>query len=228
MTALTLGPVDFEAFEVPGCIAFGGGQRLAVHALPGGVRIVDAMGRDDAPIVWSGVFSGENAGERVRLLDLLRAAGEPLPLAWEDFLFEVVIAGFEARFERSNWIPYRIACVVLSDLAIPDILLLPLLGQLTADLGSAAACPGLDLTAANVALAQPLAVTSGTAAYGQSVTALDAASAQTSTLMASGAAALDQASDVNGTAMAAGQLAQASAAQGYLRRARVNLGRAGS
>lgn len=228
MTALTLGPVGFDAFEVPGRIEFGGGQRLAVHALPGGIRIVDAMGRDDAPVVWSGVFTGPNAGERVRLLDLLRSLGEPLPLIWDDFVYEVLIAAFEVRFEQPNWIPYRIACVVLSDLADPVQLALSLAGGLLADFGSAASCPGLDLTAASSALSAAGATTLGTQAYGQLTLSVAGASAQCSGLLASGASLLDQARTVPDAAAAAAQMAQAAAAGGYLQRAQGNLARAGS
>ena len=49
---LLLGPVLFRDFELPGQITWGGKQRLAVHHLPGGRRVIDAMGRDDAAIVW--------------------------------------------------------------------------------------------------------------------------------------------------------------------------------
>lgn len=228
MTALLLGPVAFDAFEVPGRIEFGGHQRLAVHALPGGVRIVDAMGRDDAPVLWSGVFTGPTAGERVRLLDLLRVVGAPLPLVWGDFLFDVVIERFDVRFEQPNWIPYRIACVVLSDLAVPEQLALSLSAQLGGDLTSAAACPELGLASASDALAAPGATTRGTLAYGQASLALSAASAQASGLLAAGGAALDQAQSVPEAAAAAGQMAQAAAATGFLQRAAGNLSRAGS
>lgn len=227
MTAMTLGPVAFDAFEVPGRIEFGGGQRLSVHALPGGIRIIDAMGRDDAPVVWSGVFTGQTAGQRVRLLDLLRAAGEALTLVWDDFLFQVVIAGFEVRFERPNWIPYRIRCVVLSDLAFPEQLAVALAAELAGDLASAAACPGLDLSAAGLALAANAATTLGTQAYGQSAAALAAASDQASGLLSAGGAALGHAQNVADAAAAAGQMAQAAAAVGYLGRAESNLARAG-
>lgn len=233
MTALLLGPVAFEAFEVPGRIEFGGGQRLSVHALPGGVRIVDAMGRDDAPIIWSGVFTGPTAAERVRLLDLLRSAGEPLLLVWDDFLFDVVIAGFEVRFERANWIPYRVSCVVLSDLALPEQLAVSLVAQLGTDLTSAQAyqagpSQAVDLQAASMAIAAPGAVTLGTEAYGQSAATLAAAAAGASGLLDAGATALDQAQTVAATADAAQQMAQAAASLGYLQRAQGNLARAGS
>lgn len=54
---LVLGPIAFADFEIPERIRFGGNQRLAVHQLPGGRRVVDALGRDDGEICWSGVFT---------------------------------------------------------------------------------------------------------------------------------------------------------------------------
>ena len=70
---LLLGPVVFQDFELPGWVRFGGAQRLAVHQMPGGARVIDMLGRDDAEICWSGVFSGSDAPERARLIDLMRA-----------------------------------------------------------------------------------------------------------------------------------------------------------
>ena len=58
---LLLGPVAFQDFEVPCGVNFGGRQRLALHRLPGGSRVIDALGRDDAQISFSGIFSGSDA-----------------------------------------------------------------------------------------------------------------------------------------------------------------------
>jgi hypothetical protein len=54
---LVLGPVAFSDFEDPERIRFGGAQRLAVHKLPGGARVIDALGPDDTEIGWSGIFA---------------------------------------------------------------------------------------------------------------------------------------------------------------------------
>ena len=112
---LALGPVVFQEFEVPERIRFGGRQRLAVHLLPGGGRIVDAMGADEAPVSWAGVFSGPGAAERVRALERLRRDGAVLPLSWEGWRYSVIIESFEAETAHPAWIPYRLsACVVAS------------------------------------------------------------------------------------------------------------------
>ena len=43
-----LGPIALQGFEVPESITIGGAQRLAIHRLPGGARVIDALGPDDA------------------------------------------------------------------------------------------------------------------------------------------------------------------------------------
>ena len=227
MVALTLGPVDFDAFEVPGRIVFGGRQRMAIHALPDGGRVVDTLGRDDAPIAWAGVFSGPSAGERARLLDLLRVQGASLPLAWEEFAYNVLIGSFEARFERPNWVPYRISCVVLSGLVGLGTLAISLAGQLQADLSNAA-LPGLDLTAATAAVGLGGATTLGTVAFGGAQIAVAAAVTQADGILNSAGSALSAAADLPAAANACAEMAQAASSRGYLQRAAANLSRAGS
>ena len=115
ITQLLLGPILFQDFELPASIGWGGAQSLTVHRLPGGTRVIDAMGRDDAEITWSGIFSGQNASARARALDLMRADGGLWPLTWESHFYSVVISSFEAEHRRPNWIPYRLSCTVLQD-----------------------------------------------------------------------------------------------------------------
>lgn len=112
---LILGPIALHGFEVPETITIGGAQRLAIHRLPGGARVIDALGPDDADIVWSGIASGPEAAARIRTLDTLRRAGLPLPLAWDANAYTVVVSNFEADTVNPYWIPYRISCAVLRD-----------------------------------------------------------------------------------------------------------------
>ena len=114
-TVLTLGKFDFSRYEIPEKINFGGEQALAVHELVGGVRVVDAMGRIDAPIEWSGLFQGENALMRALYLDGLRISGKAQRLTWSMFSFDVVIKSFLCDFKRAYEIPYRISCVIVND-----------------------------------------------------------------------------------------------------------------
>lgn len=224
---LLLGPVAFHGFELPPRIGFGGEQRLAVHRLPGGARVIDAMGQDDAPILWSGAFSGPDAAARARTLDLLRAEGLPLPLAWDAFAYLVVIAAFEARYERPNWVPYRIACTVLIDQTqAVTMLAAPLVSMLAGDLAAAAGV--VDTSAASAALGLPGAGTLGTANYGAAVGAVGAAQAAAQSGMGSAGAALMAAGDPVSAATAAGTLAQMADANGFLSRAAANLANATS
>lgn len=222
---LLLGPVTFHSFELPARIGFGGAQRLAVHRLPGGARVIDAMGRDDAPIAWSGAFAGPDAADRARLLDLLRVEGLPLPLAWDAFAFLVVIAAFEAVYERPNWVPYRIACTVLLDQtqALTDIAA-PLLATLGADLTAAGGV--VDVSAVQAALAAPGGATLGTGAYDAALQAVGAAQGTAQSGMTGAGAALLAAGDPVSAATAAGQLAQMADANGFLSRAASNLANA--
>src|ERR1700682_5035179 len=114
-TSLSLGDVLFADLEVPDHITFGGDQRLTVHELVGGTRVIDAMGRSDMPLEWTGTFMGANALSRARYLETQRIAGLSLPLVWSELFYDVVIAHFEAVFQREWMIPYRITCVVVAN-----------------------------------------------------------------------------------------------------------------
>lgn len=114
--ALVLGTFAFSEFEIPASLPFGGRQALKVHRYMGGKRVIDALGPDDAPIQWSGQFRGFTASLRARQLDLMRSAGRPLVLTWGVFVYRVVIESFEADYQAPFEIPYRISCVVLSDI----------------------------------------------------------------------------------------------------------------
>ena len=114
-TVLQLGDFQFARFEVPERIPFGGEQKLIVHELVGGARVIDAMGEEPAPLEWSGFFVGEDALDRALYLDGLRKVGGALPLTWSELAYTVVIRGFHCDFERFYRLPYRIQLEVVSD-----------------------------------------------------------------------------------------------------------------
>ena len=114
---LTLGDIQFARYEIPERLSFGGSQTLVIHKLVGGKRVIDAMGRDDAPLAWSGLFQGETALARARYLDGMRVSGQKLYLTWDEFRYEVLIASFRADYERFYQIPYQISCEVVEDLS---------------------------------------------------------------------------------------------------------------
>lgn len=118
-TSLVLGDFEFARFEIPERIPFGGDQKLVTHELVGGQRVVDAMGRSDMPLEWSGVFMGQNALERARYLDNLRVAGKELLLTWSEFSYFVVVQSFRCTFERSYKLPYSITCLVVENATSP-------------------------------------------------------------------------------------------------------------
>jgi hypothetical protein len=112
---LTLGGVVFQGFEIPATINSGGAQALNVHKMPGGNRVIDAMGPDDSEIRWSGRFRGSGSEARALLIDFMRRQGQQQLLAYSLHRYQVVIKEFEADFEQSYEIPYRICCEVVLD-----------------------------------------------------------------------------------------------------------------
>lgn len=114
-SALQLGTFVFDGFEVPEKLPFGGEQKLAVHDLPGGTRVVDAMGAFDDDISWSGRFRGANGETRARQLDLMRAQGRALTLSCGTFQRLVVIRHFKAHYEYLSEIPYEITLLVVKN-----------------------------------------------------------------------------------------------------------------
>ncbi len=116
---LTLGDFTFADSEIPEKISFGGKQVLVPHDLVGGVRVVDAMGRQDAPLEWSGLLRGPSALPRARALNQKRIAGTPMLLTWSELRYWVLIESFQADFERFYQIPYRISCTAVIDYSQP-------------------------------------------------------------------------------------------------------------
>lgn len=140
---LTLGAVVFQGFEVPESIQIGGEHALVVHKLPGGGRIIDAMGADHRDIPWSGRFRGYQAESRARQLDGYRNAGKPILLTWSSYRYQVIVRSFEANYQQPYEIPYSISCVVVTDQGNPITTPLPGLDQLIgSDLANAVTLGG--------------------------------------------------------------------------------------
>ncbi|MCC3246670.1 hypothetical protein LG047_15320 [Methylocystis sp. WRRC1] len=110
---LTLGGIVFDDFSTPERMPFGGEQTMVVHKLPGGSRVIDTMGPDDADIHWSGRLFGDNAYETALALDAMRRSGVTLPLTFAGQAFTVVISEFSANIERLPVsVAYDITCVI--------------------------------------------------------------------------------------------------------------------
>lgn len=124
-TTINLGAFQFANFEIPERISWGGSQRIAIHELVGGQRVLDAMGRSDRALTWSGLFRGPNATDRARFLDTMRAQGANQKLTFGQLAYMVKVREFEPEYERFYQIPYRISLEVIADLANPVTALSP-------------------------------------------------------------------------------------------------------
>ncbi len=227
---LLLGPILFQDFELPPSVSWGGAQSLTVHKLPGGLRIIDAMGRDDAEITWTGVFTGSDAGLRARTVDLMRADGGLWPLTWETFFYSVIVSRFEADYRRPNWIPYRVTCTVLRDEAEAVIQgTLSIGATILSDLTAADSLDtGIDLSGTTAATSVQGATTLGTSSYAQAQSQLATAAGTAATQLATIGAQLTTATDLGQATTLAGQTAQLATARGFLGRAATNLANASS
>ena len=236
---LVLGSVLFQDFEVPSGIGFGGRQRLTVHRLPGGTRVIDALGRDDAQITFSGFFSGPDATLRARSLDEARVAGVALPITWDVFFYTVLISDFRAEYQKSWWVPYRITCTVLRDEASAVIqpttsIVTSLLSDLNVAAGEALN-GGVDLSSLQGLVAAPNATIRSTAAYTmaqtsmiEAQTAIDASiniadAALPTTSLFNADTPEDGASSLLSAVNVAGQLSSLTTARAYVDRAAANL-----
>jgi hypothetical protein len=137
---LTLGGVAFDGYSPPSSFPLGGQQAMAIHKLPGGSRVIDTLGPDEANITWSGFFFSNDAESKALSIDALRATGAPLPLVVDDQFRIVIIKDFSYRFRRRPvWIEYEIVCVVIQN---------PALGSLSATPATVDALVQSDLQAA--------------------------------------------------------------------------------
>jgi hypothetical protein len=232
---LILGPVRFRDFEVPPSITFGGSQRLAVHQLQNGSRIIDSMGPVDADISFSGAFSGPDATARAVQIDSLRSEGAPLSLIWSQFFYMVLIERFEAIYNNSLWIPYRISCTVAFDDTIAATTgPFSLLAAVASDVGLAAVQASgqpVDLSGVSSALESCGSMTLGSGGYRSVSSAIRTARSEMRSSLTSAGETLDSASFGNGfsgvatvaqllaLSTAAGQQAALLSADAFLGRA---------
>src|ERR1039458_34661 len=134
---VVLGPITFSELEVPEKAPWGGKQHLIIHKLPGGMRVIDAMGRDDMDIAWSGILEGPLATQRALQIDQLRVAGAQIQLTWDVLSWTVVVEDFVANYVHRNWIPYELKCVVVFDNSATSAAVVPSLAQIQADVAAA-------------------------------------------------------------------------------------------
>lgn len=239
---LILGPVEFQDFELPARINFGGDQRLATHYLSDGVKVIDALGRDDTDISFSGSISGPDATLRARMLDEMRVSGELYALCWDVFLYSVVIKRFEADYTTGWWIPYRMTCAVVQDEASALIESIVSVSEgVLEDIATAktyTSVAQVDASVTSALLSRPNATMPGTSAYSVATTALAQTTSDLDGTMSEAAVALSgptvatqgepipAIAMMNASVSSAGQLSSAVIARSYYGRAARNLANA--
>ncbi len=224
--AVQLGSVSLANLEVTSSIQFGGEQRLIVHRLMGGGRVVDVLGRDEREIGFSGVFTGSEATSRARQIDYLRTGGATLPLSWDVFFYSVVIKDFCADYTNAFWIPFSIRCTVIRDEGAPaPSYVVSVAASIETDLANAASAAlqgGLQLMLPITGVASQMTLQSAQT---------QVTNARSSLQQSWDAGALDTASTASGgitalqnTTNATHSLANFTVANGYLERAMGNSG----
>jgi hypothetical protein len=217
---LSLGNVAFAGFEIPSAIAFGGAQSLAVYRLPGGVRVTDVLGPDDSDIEWQGVLSGASATDRAMMLDAMRMSGQAVVLAWDEFVYTVIIDNLSLSFRNSWWIPYRIKCLVVTGLGAPVVPnVTSAMSLVSVDLLAAGAY--MDTSAAMGAVGSAGAASVGTTPYASASQELLATSQLVAANIQTAGLALES-TTLPAVVSAAELVAAAAAARGYIWRAMVN------
>ncbi|MDF7789572.1 hypothetical protein CG435_23455 [Pantoea ananatis] len=140
VTRLVLGDFEFLDFEVPERLALPGRQKTVLHQMVGGKRVIDVLGVEYDPLTWSGVFTGYQAGDRVKALERMRDAGKELTLTLDDYSFTVVITSFVPVYEFIYRRSYTIEVAIVASNASPlrvDALTGALQGLLDSDIGQA-------------------------------------------------------------------------------------------
>lgn len=120
VTRLVLGNFEFLEFEVPERITLAGRQKTVQHQMIGGQRVIDVLGTEYDPLSWSGVITGNHAGERVSALERMRDEGRPLILLLDTYRFTVVITAFNPVYEFVWRRPYSLEVAIVSNNGSPQ------------------------------------------------------------------------------------------------------------
>jgi hypothetical protein len=149
---LILAGIAFDSYSTPRRMMAGGNQALVVHKLPGGGRVIDTLGPDEADITWDGQFFGDDAYAVALALDGIRAAGQVVALSFGGQMRQVIISQFIYKLAREPvWLEYAIVCTVYQN---------PALGNLAPSAGSMDILVSSDLSTA-AAIATPEAEAPG-------------------------------------------------------------------
>lgn len=119
-----IGQFTAQGFAVPPALNFGGAQRLGVHQLPAGARVIDSMGPDESDIKWEGMFitglGSDNPVQDAQQLDSYRVQGQPLTLSWDVFQYTVIVEHFAADEQYPSKVPFSISFKVVQNLNNPS------------------------------------------------------------------------------------------------------------
>lgn len=112
---ISIGPVEFQRFEVPSVIHYGGAQRIATHYLADGRRSYDLLGPEEFNIQFAGVLAGTTAVPRSRELEEIRRNGRQTTLRWGGFAIPIVLSQLTLEYHNDSWIHYSVSCFVVDE-----------------------------------------------------------------------------------------------------------------
>lgn len=146
-SVLTLAGIAFDSFSTPSRMGAGGSQALVIHKLPGGRRVIDQLGPDEADIVWNGQFFGDDAYSTVLALDAIRQSGQVVPLIFAGQYRSVIVSSFNYSLRREPvWCEYQIVCTVYQNQSLGDLSVsntsTAIDTQVSSDLGTASSAAG--------------------------------------------------------------------------------------
>lgn len=113
---LVLGGIVFDDWSTPSNMPYGGHQAMAVHKLPGGARVVDTLGPDEADIRFTGIMYDDNAYGVSETLDALRLSGTQVPLMFAGRFYQVIVARTKVDIKRfPQLMAYDVTCLVVQN-----------------------------------------------------------------------------------------------------------------
>lgn len=97
-----LGNLVLTGIEVPDTLQVGGRQMLVVHRLPGGGKVVDALGNDPGRLELKGRFLGPDAQMRAQSVERMRMAGQQVVFSAAGLSVQVWIAQFNYVYQAKG------------------------------------------------------------------------------------------------------------------------------
>ena len=115
---ITLAGVTLTGAQAPSDFTVGGAQQVVIHKLPGGDRVINAIGNDPNRLTLAGTFFGPNTASYYTQLVSYRATGTPQTLSIMGQSILAVVVGFRYTLtQRGAVVPYSIELEVIPQLA---------------------------------------------------------------------------------------------------------------